>query len=160
MTTNITDAAGTFDKGELQDFLRSGLEYGNRGMKVMFAAPIVCQVLGEFLQDSTWVTTSPDYKIWGVSVDYVIGSAFGGQKLPVFCKADWKRFGEGSASQYGSMAFIVDMGNVQLAPLRDTALKTNRQAPDADTQDEEYITEISLKVENEQSMAILKNVTG
>ena len=158
LTTNVTDASGTFDKAELQDFLRAGLEYGHRNMKVLFAAPIVCQVLGEFMQDN-WVHAPPGTKVWGSEVDYVIGSAFGA-KVPVVCKGDWKRFGEGTANQYGSMAFLLDMGNIQYAPLRDTVLKPNRQANDADERSAEYITEASLKVEREETHALLKNVTG
>ena len=53
ISTNKTDAAGTFDKGELQDFLRSGLEYGDPTRKVFFCAPIVAQDCSEFRQDST-----------------------------------------------------------------------------------------------------------
>ena len=153
-----TDAAGTFDKGELQDFLRAALTYGNRSMKVMFAAPIVCQVLGEFLQDN-WIRSTPGQKIWGAQTDFTIGSAFG-YSIPVVCKADWEQFGTGTASNYGSNAFIVDMGNVQYAPLRDTVLKPNRQANDADEQSAEYLTECSIKVERPETHAILKNVTG
>jgi hypothetical protein len=158
ITTNVTDAGGTFDKAELQDFLRNGLEYGNRDMKVLFAAPIVSQVFGEFMQDN-WVQAPPGTKVWGSEVDYIIGSAFG-SKVPVIVKGDWKRFGEGTANQYGSMAFLLDMGHIQWAPLRETVLKPNRQANDADERSAEYITECSLKVEREESHAILKNVTG
>jgi hypothetical protein len=58
LSTNITDVAGTLDKGAWNDFLRSGLEYGERSRKVLFAAPIVAQVLSEFLQDN-WVRATP-----------------------------------------------------------------------------------------------------
>lgn len=157
ISTNITSAS-TLDKATLQDFLRAGLEYGNRKMKVLFAAPIVCQVLGELLQDN-WIRSKPDERIWGARVDFVISSAFG-ERIPVVCKSDWKRFGEGTSGQYGSMAFLVDMGNVQYAPLRDTVFRPNIQAPDADEVSEEYLTEASLKVELEQTHSLLKNVNG
>ena len=157
ISTNITSAS-TLDKGTLQDFLRTGLQYGNRNMKILFAAPLVVQVLGELMQDN-WTQSRPDDNVWGVKVDYVIPSAFGA-RIPVVTKTEWMRNGEGTAGQYGSIAFLVDMGNVQLAPLRDTKLKMNIQAPDADEQSEEYITELSLKVELEQTHSLLKNVNG
>lgn len=157
ISTNVTSAS-TLDKATLQTFLRNGLEYGNRNMKILFASPMICQVISTLLQDN-WVRANPDETIWGVHVDYVISNAFGA-RVPVVCKGDWKRFGEGTSGQYGSYGFLVDMGNVQLAPLRDTELKLNRQAPDADEQSEEYISEVSLKVEQEQTHSLLKNVNG
>lgn len=157
ISTNITSAS-TLDKATLQDFLRTGLQYGNRNMKVLFAAPLVVQVLGELMQDN-WTQSRPDDNVWGVKVDYVIPSAWG-SRIPVVVKSDWMRNGEGTAGQYGSIAFLVDMGNVQYAPLRDTKLKMNIQPPDADEQSEEYITECSLKVELEQTHSLLKNVNG
>jgi hypothetical protein len=158
ITTNVTSVAGALDKAILQDFLRTGLEYGNKGMKVLFCSPLIAQVLGEFMQDN-WIRTAPDTKVWGAVVDFVISSAWGA-RVPVVVKGDWKRMGEGTAGQYGSMAFLVDMGNVQYAPLRDTVLKPNRQANDADERSAEYITECSLKVEREETHSILKNVSG
>jgi hypothetical protein len=101
--------------------------------------------IAQFLQDN-WVRATPDQKIWGVSVDYIIGSAFGAQ-IPVICKGDWQQFGTGTSGNYGSLAFGVDMGNVQYAPLRDTVFKDMRQARDADEQDSEFITECSIKIE-------------
>jgi hypothetical protein len=95
ISTNITDAGGTFDKGELQDFLRSGLEYGDPTRKVLFCAPIVAQVCSEFLQDN-WITpTDVNTNVFGVKVDFVI-SGVTGAKIPVIVKNDWKRYGEGT----------------------------------------------------------------
>jgi hypothetical protein len=156
---NVTDAAGAFDKGELQDWLRTSLTYGNRDQKVIFAAPIVCQVLGEFLQDNWVQVTDNDTRVFGSRIDYVIGSAFGA-RIPVVCKASWEAFGTGATNQIGSLAFLVDMGNVAYAPLRDTALKPNRQAPDADERSAEFISECTLIVQRPETHSILKNVTG
>ena len=165
VTTNITDAGGTFDKGELQDFLRAGLEYGNADRKVMFASPIVAQVLSEFLQDN-WVRATASDSIFGVKVDAVI-SGVSGSRIPVFVKNDWKRYGEGSALHIGSRAYLVDMTNVELkrAPAtqagpRFATLYKNRQARDADETAEEFLSEYTFLVKQEKSHAILKAVTG
>ena len=158
-SANVTNAAGAFDKAELQDFLRAGLTYGDRSQKVLFAAPVVCQAFGEFLQDNWIQVTDPDTRVWGARIDYIIGSAFGA-RIPVVCKADWEQFGTGTESNYGSNAFLVDMTNVAYAPLRDTVLKPNRQANDADERSAEYISECTLIVQRPETHAIVKNVTG
>jgi len=167
ISTNITDVGGTLDKGAWNDFLRSGLEYGERNRKVLFASPIVAQVLSEFLQDN-WVRTESAHEttVWGVSVDAVI-SAVHGARIPVIVKNDWKRFGEGTAKQLGSRAYLVDMTNVALkkAPAtsqgpRFAALYPKRQANDADETAEEYLSEVTLVCKAEKTHAILRGVTG
>ena len=167
VTTNVTNVAGTFDKGELQDFLRSGLEYGNPERKVLFAAPIVAQVCSEFLQDN-WVHARPDDNIFGVKVDFVI-SGVTGSKIPVFVKNSWKRAGEGTGNHIGSSAYLVDMEDVELlrAPSTDagngprfTALWQKQQAPDADEEAESWFSEFTFKVKNERHHSILRGATG
>lgn len=165
LSTNITDVGGTLDKGAFNDFLRSGLEYGDRNRKVLFASPIVAQVLSEFLQDN-WVRATASDNVWGVKVDYVI-SAVHGAKIPVFVKPDWKRYSEGTTKHIGSRAYLIDMTNVELkrAPAtkagpRFATLYPNRQANDADEQAEEYLSEFTLLVKNEKAHALLRGVTG
>lgn len=166
LSTNITDVAGTLDKGTIQDFLRGGLEFGNKSRKVLFASPIVAQVLGEFLQDN-WVMAPPNSNVWGVNVEYLISAAFAGTRVPVVVKSDWKRVGEGTGRHIGSRAYLIDMTNVELvkAPAtaggpRWVALKEDRQARDADEQAGEYLSEFTLKVKIEKSHALLRGVSG
>lgn len=159
ISTNITTAgtAGTFDKGEAQDFLRTGLQYGSN-RKVLFAAPIVAQVLSEFLQDN-WVRATPGERLFGAKVDAIISGAFG-TEIPVVVKRQWGAYGTGTANQYGSSAFLVDMDSVRLAPMQRTVNLRNRQAPDVDGVDEEYLTEQTLIVMQEQHHSLLQDVTG
>lgn len=165
LSTNITDVAGTLDKGAWNDFLRSGLEYGERTRKVLFAAPIVAQVLSEFLQDN-WVRADPSQTIWGVSVDAVI-SAVHGARIPVIVKNDWRRFGEGTAKHIGSRAYLLDMTNVELVKAPPTrkgprymALYPDREANDADETAEEFLSQVTLRVKVEKAHALLRGVTG
>jgi hypothetical protein len=165
ISTNITDAGGTFDKGELQDFLRGGMEFGDPTKKVLFAAPIVAQVLSEFLQDN-WVHATTDDNIFGIKVDFVI-SGVTGSRIPVFVKNDWKRYGEGSALHIGSRAYLVDLSNVELhkAPStqsgsRYATLYSNRQSPDVDYVSEEFLSDITFIPKLEKAHALLKAVTG
>lgn len=163
--TQSTDAGGTFDKGELQDFLRSGLEYGDPTRKVLFAAPIVAQVLSEFLQDN-WVRTTAGENVFGVKVDFVI-SGVTGAKIPVVVKNDWKRYGEGSGNQIGSRAYLVDMTEVDLVKAPPTSrgprylsLYQHIQENDEDLSAEEYFSELTLRVKNPLAHRKLTGVTG
>lgn len=165
ISTNITDVAGTLDKGAWNDFLRSGLEYGDRNRKVLFAAPIVAQVLSEFLQDN-WRRAQAGETIWGVKVDAVI-DAVHGAKIPVIVKNDWRRYGEGTAKQVGSRAYLVDMTNAKLKKAPPTkkgsrycTLYPTREANDADETAEEYLSEVTALFEVEKSHALLRGVTG
>lgn len=158
VSTNITDAGGTFDKAELQDFLRTGLLYGYKGRKALFAAPIVTQVLGEFLQDN-WIRSTPDQSYFGAKVDGVIASAYGGTQIPVFVKREWGAYSTAS-TQFGGYAFLVDLENVKRRPLRDTQLVPKTQANDEDSQNEEYKTETSFEIKREETHSILRGVTG
>ena len=47
------------------------------------------------------------------------------------------------------------MDNIQLNVLRDTELLKDRQANDADSYDEEYLTEFTLKVQQERIVVSL-----
>ena len=49
---------------------------------------------------------------------------------------------------------------MQLAPLHDSELLRNRQANDADEVAEEYLAELSLRVEQESVHALLDDVVG
>src|SRR3990167_3173519 len=99
VTTAIRDASGAFDKGELQDNLRTDLQKGNKNRKALFASPIVGMVLSEFLQDN-WVRSDPKLRYFGVKVDYVISAAFGGEG-PVFVKREFGDFSTAS-TQFGT----------------------------------------------------------
>ena len=153
VTTNVTDS-GTLDKGELGDFLRTSLQYGSEN-KVLFVAPIVAQVISEFLADN-WVRTGINERLWGVKVSAVISGIYGSE-IPVFVKRDWGKY---STSYFGGRAFIADLNNIQYAPLRATRLIQNTQANDADSVAGEWKTEHSLKIESETTHAWLKGVTG
>ena len=71
----------------------------------------------------------------------------------------WNDFST-SSTQYGGWGFVVDMENIEYTSLRDTALLQDRQYPDADAYDEEYLTEYSCKVKVEQTHGIIQGVTG
>lgn len=156
ISTNITSAT-TLDKGTFNDFMRTGLQYGSSN-KVLFAAPIVAQVISEFLGDN-WVQVPASERAWGAKVDAYI-SAIYGTRIPVVVKRQWGGYGALTANFYSTKAFLVDMENVERCPLTDTSLLRNRQANDADEFAEEYLCESGLRVKSEETHALLDDVLG
>jgi hypothetical protein len=159
VTTNVSSVAGTFTKANLQTVLRTGLQYGNLDQKVLFISPLVAATVAQFLQDN-WVRSGPDETVFGSKIDGVIGSAYGGPEIPVVIKRAWNNFQTGTSGQYGSKAFLVDMGNVQYLSLQDTVQLRNRQAPDYDGVKEEYLTEHTFRCEIEKSHQVWTGITG
>lgn len=163
ISTNKTDVSGSLTAPEFQDILREALQYGNRSRKVMFVAPLVAQIIGQHLSDA-WVRATPQDKVWGVSVDYVVSAAFAGKTIPVVVKGDWMRFGEAGGYDPGACGFIVDMDYVARLPLvrngvnRDTHYRDNIQNNDVDGHKAEYLTEVAYRFANEKAHALFYNV--
>jgi hypothetical protein len=157
VTTKVNDVAGSLTKALLDTYMRSFLHYGEGDSKVLFASPLVAQAISGFLRDA-WQPADVKQKLWGAKVDGFISGAYG-YKVPVVVKRDWNEFSTAS-TQYGGWAFLVDMSNVTLRPLRSTKLLTDRQANDADEMSEEYLTEFSLQVEQEKTHGLIVGVTG
>jgi uncharacterized protein DUF5309 len=156
-TTNIFDAAGALSKTLLDTYMRTLLQHGHGDSKVLFVSPLVAQAISGFLRDA-YAPADVATKLWGAKVDGFVSGAYG-YKVPLIVKRDWNEFST-SSSQYGGWAFLVDMGNVKYRPLRGTKLLTNRQANDADETTEEYLTEFSLEVQQEQTHGQIVGVTG
>ncbi len=157
VTTNVKNAAGSLTKALLDTYMRDLLQHGQGTNKVLFASPVVSQAISGFLRDA-WLPNDVGAKLWGAKVDGFISGAYG-YKVPVVVKKDWNDFST-SSTQFGGWAFLVDMDNIQLRPLRDTALLRDRQANDADTIDEEYLTETSLEINQELTHGLITGVTG
>jgi hypothetical protein len=165
-TNNTTSVGGNLTKTSLQNFLRSGLRYGNRDRKVLFVAPMVAQQIGAIMDDD-WIQAPPSTKVLGVSVDAIISAAWAGARVPVVVKGEWDRFGTGTANQLGSMGVLVDMENVHLKWAGDDAqgsrkisLRRERQAPSADEAAEEFLSEFTLCVLQPNTHALITGVTG
>lgn len=154
--TNVKNAAGALSKTLLDSYMKDFLQHGTDNV-VLFASPTVALAISGFLRDA-WQPVTVDTRLWGAKVDGFISGAYG-FRVPVVVKRDWNDFST-SSTQYGGWAFLVDMDDVQYTSLRDTALLQDRQANDADSYDEEYLTEFSMKVKQEQHHGIIQGVTG
>jgi hypothetical protein len=164
-TNNTTAVAGNLSRTALQNFLRSGLEYGSE-RKVLFAAPMVAQQIGAIMDDD-WIQAPPGTKTFGVNVDAIISAAWAGQRVPVVVKGEWNRFGTGTGNNFGSRAVLVDMENVALKwagadaqGSRKISLRRERQQPSADEAAEEFLSEFTLCVMQPNTHALMTGVTG
>jgi hypothetical protein len=156
VTTNVQNAAGALTKTLLDTYMRGFLQHGS-GNGVLFVSPLFAQALSGFLRDA-WQPTQVDAKLWGAKVDGFISGAYG-SRIPVIVKKDWNDFSSAS-TQYGGWGFYVEMDSVEYNTLRDTQLLSDRQANDADSLDEEFLTEFTLKVQHERKHGIITGVTG
>lgn len=158
ISTYVKDPAGAMTKDEFEGFMRDFLQYGTKD-KILFVSPLVAQIISGYARDN-WVRSKPGDTRWGLQVDAFISGAFGFE-VPVVVKRDWNEF-QNTSSQYGSWAFVVDMGSVLLRPLRgrNTKLLLNRQGTSEDATVEEYLTELSFQVEQQKKHGYLKNATS
>lgn len=62
-------------------------------------------------------------------------------------------------SRYTNSMFIIDPSGIRYRPLRDTAPQEKIQAPDADTEKGQWITEAGIEVNHEKTMGYLGNFT-
>lgn len=149
--------------------LDSLFAHGNSGSKVLFAAPQVARIISTYSSTglgSAWGTDAIEGASakFGVHVNGYVSGAYGFD-LPIIVKREWNDLsagavsgGAGAGAGYGSWAFGLDLSFTYLRPLRDTVLLTNRQANDADTIDEEYLTEFSLEFQTEKAHINLQYV--
>lgn len=158
--TNITTLISPYTLTEeiFEQFIRESFRYGSRN-KVLFASPLIVSALSSFPQGKLAPdSTGPSVKDYGVSLQRYMGSS--GETVQIVVKRDWQDYDQTTTSGVGTWAFLVDMDDVTMRPLRKTVMLPNRQAPDEDSLKQEYLTEYSLEIGIEKNHAILKGVTN
>lgn len=156
VTTNITDAGGTLTETTFYQALRPALRYGQRS-KVLFASPRIVDVLNTFARGKVQVINSDRNASYGLNVREFL-SPHGSVRL----LTHWLFEG----TTYGAQAALIDLSALAKRVLgnargnRDTMFLPDRQAPDADTQKGEFLTECGLEIGNEKQHALITNVTA
>ncbi len=163
ISSNVNNPAGAMAKTALDSYLRTVLAHGEIGGKVLFASPLVAQIISNYVQvglGSAWGTSELQGAStkFGVQVDGFVNGAYGAN-IPVIVKREWSEFAA-TTSGYGSWAFVLDMSRIKFRALRDTVWLGDRQANDSDSVDEEYLTEFSLQFQNEAAHAVIKGATS
>ena len=143
----VQDQGGILTAPDFNTFLREGFTYGNP-TKVLFAGGAVIQSINEFARGQ--LQTKISDTSYGVKiVEYI--TAFGTINIihnPLFVE------------DFGGYAFLLDMDCFKYRYMtdRDTKLRTNIQANDADGEVDEYLSEVGLQRMQAPRCALLKGV--
>jgi len=149
--TNGKDASGAATQLEFNEFLRVGFRYGGR-KKWLFSAPLITDAISYWASGKLQVT--PSSKTFGIAVSQWL-TAFGMVNI-----VNSNLFSE--VTTYAGYAYLIDPTQPEYVHLanRDTRLKTNIQANDADGQEDEYLTEGGLRFNQEKKGSVLYGVTS
>ena len=145
----VQNENGPLTAPDFNTFLREGFTYGN-DTKMLFAGGIVLQAINEIARGQ--ILTQPLISTYGTKVSTWV-TAFGTINIvhnPLFVE------------DYASYAFMLDMEcfAYRFMNNRDTTLRTNIQAPDADGEVDEYLTEAGLQRAQASKQALLFGVTA
>ena len=154
VTTNVYTASGTLTTVDMEDFIQNGMRYGP-ARKMLFASRLAMSKMNG-LAASKIVTVptsssfplalteyvSPHGKVYLVTHNLLSGTI-------------------GSTKKYGGYAVMLDMDSVFYRYLngRDTKLRMNIQANDADARQDEYLTEACPMIIQDKNHAILNSIT-
>lgn len=148
INSNVYDAGGALTESEFENsFCEQIFKYGS-STKLLTASSRLISVINGFGRDKLQVVSKDNS--YGLRMTRYISAH--GDLLIVPSKVLINYF-----SGYG---VVVDIAKVEFKPLRDTDLKRNIQPDDEDALRDEYFTEATLKVENEECHGIIKGVTG
>ena len=148
-TSYVQNQGGPLTAPDLNTFLREGFTYGN-DTKVVFAGGIVLQAINEIARGQ--ILTKPLDTTYGMKISQWV-TAFGTVNIvhnPMFVQ------------DYAGYAFMLDMDSFAYRFMnnRDTSLQTNIQAPDADGEVDQYLTEAGLQREQAPKHALLLGVSS
>lgn len=145
----VQNQGGPLTAPDLNTFLREGFTYGN-DTKMLFSGGVVLQAINEIARGQ--ILMQPVSTTYGMKVSTWV-TAFGTVNIvhnPLFVE------------DYAGYAFMLDMESFAYRFMnnRDTKLETNIQAPDADGQIDQYISEVGLQRAQSAKHALLKGVTS
>jgi hypothetical protein len=153
--TNRMNIGGILTESDFDAFCRMGFRY-SKSRKILLAAPTIMQAINNFAKDK--LVTIPEDERYGLALrEY--RSPFG----DVVLANHWLLSGD----VYGGYAILIDPDNCILRSLRGGDGKNrfakrvrNIQANDQDARKDEFITEYTLQIIQEKTMALLTGVTG
>jgi hypothetical protein len=150
--SNVFDASadqgdGTLDEDTFEAFCEMVFKYGS-SQKLLIASSKLISVINAFGRDK--IQTVSKEESYGLRMSRYISAH--GDLLIVNSKV--------LVNYYSGWGIVADMDKIEYKPLRDTQLNRGIQPADEDAIRDEYLTEVTLKVENEECHGIIKGVTG
>jgi hypothetical protein len=151
ITTNVTDAGGTFTEAEWWAALRPAFRFGGQEQDRARRRRLPISVLNQFAQNKVQVRTGEN--TYGLNVTQFV-TPFGTVNVMV----DYLLEG----TTLGGEILILDMDAIEYRYMqgRDTHLRDNIQAPDADTRKASILRNAVWVLANEQKHARVTNITG
>jgi hypothetical protein len=157
ISTNVFDAGGTLTEAEFFGFFSPTFRYGNQSTKTLFASRTLVDILNGFPRGKLETVQADNDSTYGLNV-MKYRSPHG--VLNVLTHNLFE------GSKYGGFGVVLDMSLCKQRPLaneegsRDTHIRENIQAPDADTRKDEYLTEKGFQLGQEQAAAQITNATA
>lgn len=145
-------------EGEFNDWLRACFRYGS-AQKMLYAAPLILSAIEKWgMAKLNLMTGNSTY---GLNITKWV-SPHGTLGIVNDKMLEGPDASTNAAIGGGAMAFILDMKDVKYVPLRnrDTKLKTDIQANDADKYTCEYITEATMEIKLAADHGVLYGVTS
>ena len=145
----VQNQGGPLTAPDFNTFLREGFTYGN-DTKMIFSGGIVLQAINEIARGQ--ILMKPVETTYGMKISTWV-TAFGTVNIvhnPLFVQ------------DYAGYAFMMDMESFKYRFMnnRDTSLQTNIQAPDADGEVDQYLSEVGLQREQAPKQALILGVTS
>ena len=145
----VQNQGGALTAPDMNTFLREGFTYGN-DTKMIFSGGIVLQAINEIARGQ--ILMKPVDTTYGMKISTWV-TAFGTVNIvhnPLFVQ------------DYAGYAFMLDMESFTYRFMnnRDTSLQTNIQAPDADGEVDQYLTECGLQREQAPKHSLILGVTS
>ena len=145
----VQNQGGPLTAPDLNTFLREVFTFGG-DTKMMFAGGIVLQAINEIARGQ--ILTKPLETTYGMKISQWV-TAFGTINIvhnPLFVE------------DYAGQAYVLDMECFKYRYMnnRDTQLQTNIQAPDADGEVDQYLTECGLERCQAPRHGLLKGVSS
>jgi hypothetical protein len=153
---STSSTAATITVAALETFLIKAFRYGSK-RKVAFCSPIFQQAISQYSAAKMALSNWGEGSVYGVATTRYRTSL--GDELLLIVHRDWGDMPNAAPGMGGTM-FVVDMANVSKRPLRNTYVKTNIQANDADQRIDEIISETSMQVVHSRTHAIWQGATG
>ena len=150
ITTNATDAGGTFTESEFETFLRSVFRYGSKS-RYLFCSPLVNSVISQWAIGKLQMV--PKDKTYGIAITQYL-SPHGTVNLVNDVMLE--------GATYGGYALAIELEELRYRYLqnRDTKMKTDIQHPGDDFLKDAYLAEIGLEFRQERKHGYVYGVSG
>ncbi len=149
LQTNVQSVGGDLTWDAFNQFMRTVFRYGGT-TKLILSSPILLGAIQRVAGGN--IRIAPSDKTYGLNIGEWI-SPWG----RVLFMNHWMIDDYYNTNGWG---FCIDPSQIKYKVLRETIMKPGIQANDADKIENEFKTEVGLKVIQEKAMGIIKDVTG